>query len=213
MVDVIAGLAVLLMLLALIVGIIALFNPKWFGFKSRGKSSATFFGSAVGLFLVIGIAFPPSENVEQSDLKERETAAASSSPGLNDTPESPPQSRSEPTHEHDFVYLQPLLYSFGNQTKIQQEHWNRENEWKHWVQGGCIVAEVKRTGMLSQIRRTAYEVVCEMSSGDRAILFYGSDAESFIMNLQAGSHLNFQGNLKSIEDWGFWRSGYIRVTD
>lgn len=111
----------------------------------------------------------------------------------------------------DFKDVELLLSEFKGLTSLQQDNWNKDNQWKLWAKGSCKVSDVSKTNVLSEISKSAYEVDCELGSGDRAILFYPKEKHDFLSSLDQGSVIEFEGNLKLIRDWGLWQSAYIKV--
>lgn len=196
-------LAFLCVLPALVLGVIALFSPRHLGFGNRTKSSLVLFGGAFVLLCFSVATSPSSKQSTEDPFSSSESFEARK----NGTTE-----KKEPV-ERIYHSLPSLLSGFSSYTKLQQEKWDHDNQWKNWVEGSCTVSDVKRTSITSEIRDAAYEVVCELSNGDRAILFYPADAESTVTALSPGSYLSFQGNLKTIKDWALWRSGYIKVSN
>ncbi|MFA7691644.1 MAG: DUF1311 domain-containing protein [Candidatus Hydrogenedentes bacterium] len=111
----------------------------------------------------------------------------------------------------EVVDLRSLLDKFSNLTDLQQEKWSRDNEWKLIVSGSGEVSEVETTSWLSEISDAAYEVTCELSDGNRAILFMDENHSDFIYSLDIGDTINFTGKLKTIKEWPFWCTGYVKV--
>jgi hypothetical protein len=125
-------------------------------------------------------------------------------------PQAPPEIQEE-SRGTETPVLEQLLDNFGNMTELRQEQWNRDNEWKHIVSGAGEVSEVNRTGFLSEISDAEYEVTVELRGGDRAVLYMEKNNSDFVLDLEIGDSITFTGKLKSITDWGFWRSGYIKI--
>lgn len=102
-----------------------------------------------------------------------------------------------------------LISDFKVMTKVQRDRWTSQNEWKYAVSGACEVSEVSRANWLSEVRNAQYEVVCELTGGDRVVLFYKSDRIDLIENADRGMPLRFSGKLKTIRDWSFWTTAYV----
>lgn len=198
----IAGLG---MLVTAILGFISLVNPKWFGIQTRKNASAVFFGISFAC-LVVGIAFAPGASQKESVKPTGKNIENSAVDQIIENRTSEQIKR--PIEYEDLV---SLLINFNNLTEIQKEEWNNSNQWKRWVEGRCVVSEANSTNLLSEIKETSYEVSCEFGNQDRAILFFSKHMRDQVVSLNKGDVLEFKGRLKKMQDWGFWRSGYVKV--
>lgn len=204
-IEAITAIAVLSMAVTAILGVIGLINPRWFGISSRGKSSAFFFGIFFACLVVVEVLMP-----SKSDKVQVTTSSEKHQAGNTISASSDAKAEGQPTSIR-YVELSPLLTEFSSRTKLQQEEWNNANQWKHWVEGRGVVSEVKKTNVFSEINEAVYEVLCEFDNKDRAILFYSKQQREYVMSLNKGDVIEFKGRLKKILDWGFWRSGYVKV--
>jgi hypothetical protein len=193
------------MVITAILGLIGLINPKWLGIQTRGRSSAVFFGISFAC-LVVGIAF--SSGTSQEENSKLTSKITESNVAVQVDDKVPDKSA---LNSKEYEDLASLLIEFDRLTEIQKEEWNNSNQWKRWVDGQCIVSEVESTSMLSEISEADYEVSCEFANQDRAIVFYSKDMRNQVISLEKGDVIEFKGRLKSIRDWGFWRSGYVKV--
>ena len=149
-------------------------------------------------------AAPPAGNAmaAHTSLTRVEAPAHVTQP----TPEN--AARAEAPEAHD---LARLLQQFNAMTDLQQESWNHENEWKLLVTGSGEVSEVNKVNLFSEIKSADYELTCELPGGDRAVLFLDEARRDYVLELNVGDAVTFTGQLKSVTDWGFWRTGYVMV--
>lgn len=200
----ISAVAVLTTLIFLFTAFAGALNPKWLRQPTRGRALGIYLGLAV-FSLIIAVSAVP-EKVDGSS-PEKASLSAASEPG----PSRVAASTEEQPASREHLALSSLISAFESLTDLQQEEWNLKHQWAYWVQGEGIVTEVSKTGVFSEIKDTAYEVTVELPGGDRAVLFYPPEQKEFVLRFDAGSALTFQGRLKKIQDWGFWRSGYVKV--
>lgn len=116
-----------------------------------------------------------------------------------------------PKNEASIQDLASLLRYFGDLSDLRQEAWNSDNAWKYTVGGSGVVEAVNRVTLFSEITSAEYEITVELPGGDRAVLYLPRERRDDALALDIGDPVNFTGQLKSINDWGFWRSGYVLV--
>ena len=117
----------------------------------------------------------------------------------------------ETAGSRSYQALHMVIDEFATLTELQQENWNQQNQWKLWVNGTGQVSEVNQTNAFSEISDLPFEVTVELQNGDRVVLFYPKAQKETVLKLKMGDVLGFKGRLKKIQDWGLWKSGYIRV--
>ncbi|MGI6137970.1 MAG: hypothetical protein ACOYI9_02960 [Candidatus Hydrogenedentales bacterium] len=109
------------------------------------------------------------------------------------------------------VDVRALLERFSNFSELQKEKWIKENEWQYVVYGFGEVSEVDKTGWTSEISNAAYQITCEFTDGNRAVVFLDKNRSNFVENLDIGERISFTGKLKTMKDWPFWCTAYVKV--
>jgi uncharacterized protein len=142
----------------------------------------------------------------------RTSSSPSNGATASSAPPAPQKAAEEtPTDQPRMVPLDALLTRFAHLTKLQQEQWNTQHQWEHQVQGVGVVSEAQEVNFFSEMQDMAYEVTLELSDTNRAVLFLPADQKALVLNLEVGSRVEFQGRLKKMQDWGFWRSAYVKI--
>ncbi|MGI6137969.1 MAG: hypothetical protein ACOYI9_02955 [Candidatus Hydrogenedentales bacterium] len=188
--------------------------------KISGKTMAIIGGSVVGvlviLFIIVGVsgAFNDADTAKTSKTevataeKPEPTKTAAAPAPIKENVDA---AKKEDRDEQKTVNLQPLLNKFGDLTDLQQEKWNKDNEWRFVVTGSGEVTEVESTSWLSEVSDADYEVTCVLSDGNHAVLYMGENNRDFVHDLDIGDMINFTGKLKSVEDWTLWCTAHVKV--
>lgn len=185
--------------------IVGLYNPKKGIFweaesKTRGKFILYFISAAVAVTIIQMTIKPnPSEETVASDYSETQSTSSA-----------------EQGTEIDSSKIRPitkLISHFDGLTDLQQDEWNSNHKWEYVVKGNGQVTEVGETGFMSEDDSFPYEVTIELSEGQRAVVYYPKAKRDYVLGLNKGSNVSFSGRLKSITDWGFWKTGYVKYVE
>lgn len=176
----------------LVFGVLGLIRPSLAGVRTRQRAGMVYFGGAV-MCLVIAAPILPESTGE----------SAAESPAQDVASDNLPQAEPVPVTQ--------LLQQFKAKTQIQRETWNQDHRWQYRVSGQCRVREVKATSLLSQIADADYEMDCALNTGDAAVLFFDAEDKATVLATERNTRVTFTGRLKTLVDWGFWQSAYIRV--
>lgn len=176
--------------------------------KSRSSMALNLVLTVVILFLMFWSIHTITDNQRQGTQQVR-TQTESPSTEKSQVEPSKEEYREIGIKEHSNIA--DLTDDFKKMTEIQQKKWCKENEWRYHVMGYGKVSEVEYAGLMAEINGSYYEVTIELENGNRAVVFYPrTDQYGWVENLSKGSYLNFEGRLKTLKNWGFWISGYVR---
>lgn len=194
-------------LVLFILGCIGLFNFQALGMKSRGQSSAIFFGATIACLIVGFIAFPTTP----TDQTEPVAAQSKNPEATGETTGSVSESKTEPTSEPEIEYFDAVTVGqhFHSLTDLQRDAWNQENRLVIPTQGSCIVAQVQKTNWASQIQNTDYEVECEIIDDVKPVVYFTKEHTDLVTGLNIGDTLNYVGMVHSANHSGLWTSVYI----
>jgi len=126
---------------------------------------------------------------------------------------SPTVEQSRETDSSKILPVTELISHFSDLTDLQQEEWNNNHKWEYTVNGSGLVTEVGETNFISEDDSYPYEVTVELSEGTRAVVYFPEEKRDYVLNLDKGSDIDFVGDLKRIEDWGFWITAYVKYSE
>ncbi|WP_294033195.1 hypothetical protein [uncultured Moraxella sp.] len=184
-------------LILLILGCIGLFNFRAFGMKSRGQSSAIFFGSAVASLILGSILMPTSQQATAEQITQTQTTTESTS------------AITEPVAKIEYVDAIAVGQHFNSLTELQRDAWNKENRLVIPTKGSCTVVQVQKVNWTSQVQNADYEVECETLGEVKPVVYFTKEYESLVTGLNIGDTLNYVGMVHSANHFGFWTSVYI----
>jgi len=174
--------------------------------KTRSRFLFYFVSVVIGVTL-IQVAMKPqsAEDTVASDNSETQRASP--------VERSPTVEQSRETDSSKILPVTELISHFSDLTDLQQEEWNNNHKWEYTVNGSGLVTEVGETNFISEDDSYPYEVTVELSEGTRAVVYFPEEKRDYVLNLDKGSDIDFVGDLKRIEDWGFWITAYVKYSE
>lgn len=176
------------------------------------KKTKVIIGCVVGVVILLAIAAAFDEDeAETGASSTAESSAASTTSVSSIEKHGASENFSMSAEKAETVDVRALLERFSNFSELQKEKWIKENEWQYVVYGFGEVSEVDKTGWTSEISNAAYQITCEFTDGNRAVVFLDKNRSNFVENLDIGERISFTGKLKTMKDWPFWCTAYVKV--